>query len=177
LRRLWTPASAGVTKFIFTKTGGGEGLPGEPSRFNYRGHVSGPSGSAAASVAEIGGGGAAFFPNTRGQPCPTSIGIPAPLMFREGMIREVGYSRRAVVEAEEIVRYLREYSETAARRFDEALRRAEHQLGNFPRSGTPGIRPGTRRLIIGNCIASYRRRGDGIEIFAVRHSRRRDARL
>jgi plasmid stabilization system protein ParE len=93
------------------------------------------------------------------------------------MTRKVGYSHRAVAEVEEITRYPREYSERAARRFDDALGRAERQLADFPNSGAPGIRPGTRRLIIGDYIVSYRRRGDDVEVFAVRHSRRRNARF
>jgi plasmid stabilization system protein ParE len=39
------------------------------------------------------------------------------------------------------------------------------------------LRPGTRRLIVGNYIVSYRRRGEDVEIFAVRYSRRSDARF
>jgi plasmid stabilization system protein ParE len=40
-----------------------------------------------------------------------------------------------------------------------------------------GDRPGTRRLVVGNYIVSYRRRGENVEIFAVRDARRRDARF
>jgi plasmid stabilization system protein ParE len=93
------------------------------------------------------------------------------------MTINVRYSRRAAAEADEIIGYLQGYSERAALRFDEALKRAERQLANFPNSGAPGVRPGTRRLIIGNYILSYRRRGEDVEIFAVRHSRRSDARF
>lgn len=93
------------------------------------------------------------------------------------MTVKVRYSRRAAAEVEAITAYMRGYSEAAAQRFDEALGRAERQLASFPNSGPPGIRPGTRRLIVGNYILSYRRRGDEIEIFAVRHARRRDARF
>jgi plasmid stabilization system protein ParE len=50
-------------------------------------------------------------------------------------------------------------------------------LSQFPNSGAPGLRPGTRRLIVDNYIVSYRRRDDEVEIFAVRHASRRDARL
>ena len=94
------------------------------------------------------------------------------------MTIRVGYSRRAAAEAEEITAYLAEYSEPAATRFREGLRRAERQLADFPNSGAPGLRPGTRRLIVGDYILSYRRRGGGdVEVFAVRHARRRDARF
>jgi plasmid stabilization system protein ParE len=93
------------------------------------------------------------------------------------MTTRVGYSRRAAAEAEEIEAYLAEHSPSAALRFREALERAEQQLEQFPNSGAPGIRPETRRLIIGNYVVSYRRRGDDVEIFAVRDARRRDARF
>lgn len=88
----------------------------------------------------------------------------------------VGYSRRAAAEAEEILEYLVERNPTAARRFQDVFAQAERQLSEFPNSGTPGTLPGARRLVIGNYIISYRRRGGDVEIFAVRHARRRDAR-
>jgi plasmid stabilization system protein ParE len=50
-------------------------------------------------------------------------------------------------------------------------------LSAHPEIGPRGERPGTRRLVMGNYIVSYRRKGDEVEIFAVRHARRRDARF
>ena len=93
------------------------------------------------------------------------------------MITRVAYSRRAAAEAEEIEAFIAEHSQSAAERFRESLRRAEQQLEQFPTSGAAGNRPGTRRLVVGNYIVSYRRRGDEVEIFALRHARRRDARF
>ena len=92
------------------------------------------------------------------------------------MTTRVVYSRRAAAEVEEITASLAEHSPPAAERFLEALGRAEQQLSEFPNSGAPGLRPGTRRLVVGNYIVSYRRRGAEVEIFAVRNARRRDAR-
>jgi toxin ParE1/3/4 len=89
----------------------------------------------------------------------------------------IDYSRRAVAEVEEIMSFLAEHSPPAVQRFSEAMGRAEQQLSQFPNSGAPGLRPGTRRLIAGNYSVSYRRHDAGIEIFAVRHASRRDARL
>jgi len=86
-------------------------------------------------------------------------------------------SRQADREIEQIADYLSEHSPPAADRFRDALQRARRQLETFPNSGVAGNRPGTRRLIVGSYILSYRRRGDDLEIFAVRHSRRRDARF
>jgi len=93
------------------------------------------------------------------------------------MTARVGYSRRAAAEAEEIEAYLAEHRPPAAERFRESLEGAERQLSQFPDSGPPGIHPGTRRLVVGDYIVSYRRRGDDVQIFAVRNARRRDARL
>ena len=82
-------------------------------------------------------------------------------------------SRRAAAEIEEIASYLAENSPPAGQRFVTALEQAERQLSEFPSSGAPGVLPGTRRLILGNYVLSYRRRGDDVEIFSVRHARRR----
>lgn len=93
------------------------------------------------------------------------------------MTASVVYSPRAAAEVEEITAFLAEYGQAMAMRFSEAIGRAEQLLSEFPNSGSPGLRPGTRRLIVGNYIVSYRRRASDVEIFAVRHVRRRDARL
>jgi plasmid stabilization system protein ParE len=91
------------------------------------------------------------------------------------MTTRVVYSRRAAAEVEEITAFLAEHSQAAANRFARALERAEHQLSRFPNSGAPGLLPGTRRLILGSYVVSYRRRGNDVEIFSVRHARRSDA--
>src|SRR5260370_39935372 len=71
----------------------------------------------------------------------------------------VVYSRRAAAEVEEITASLAEYSRAAAARLLQALERAEQQLSQFPDSGAPDLLPGTRRLIVGSYVVSYRRRG------------------
>jgi addiction module RelE/StbE family toxin len=91
------------------------------------------------------------------------------------MTSRVLRSSRAAAEIREIATYLEEHNRPAAQRFLEPLERAEQQLSRFPNSGAPGLLPGTRRLILGNYVVSYRRRGNDVEIFAVRHARRRDA--
>jgi plasmid stabilization system protein ParE len=93
------------------------------------------------------------------------------------MTAGVIYSRRAAAEVEEITDFLAEYSQPAAERFTAAMGRAEQQIAEYPNSGAPGLSPGTRRLIVGDYIVSYRRRAADVEIFAVRHARRRDARV
>jgi addiction module RelE/StbE family toxin len=89
----------------------------------------------------------------------------------------VVYSRRAAAEAEEIEAFLAEHRPAAAERFRQSLNRAEQRLAEHPDIGAMGDRPGTRRLVVGNYIVSYRRRGENVEIFAVRDARRRDARF
>ena len=93
------------------------------------------------------------------------------------MTARVVRSARAELEVLAIVEHLAEYSLPAAERFLAALERARQQLAQFPNSGPTGTRPGTRRLVVGDYIVSYRRRGEDVEIFAVRHARRRDARF
>ncbi|HTT78387.1 MAG TPA: type II toxin-antitoxin system RelE/ParE family toxin [Stellaceae bacterium] len=93
------------------------------------------------------------------------------------MTIRVVYSRHAAAGVEEIFSFLLERSARAAQRFREPLSRGARQLSLFPNSGPPGLTPGTRRLIVGDYIVSYRRQGEDVEIFAVRHARRRDARF
>jgi toxin ParE1/3/4 len=93
------------------------------------------------------------------------------------MTNRVFRSPRAGAEIEEIATYLAEHSLPAAQRFQQALERAQQLLSEFPNSGATGLSPGTRRLIVGDYIVSYRRRAADVEIFAVRHARRHDARL
>jgi plasmid stabilization system protein ParE len=93
------------------------------------------------------------------------------------MTTRVSRSPRAGAEIEEIAAYLAEHSLPAAQRFLQALERARQLLSEFPNSGAAGLNPGTRQLIVGDYIVSYRRRDADVEIFAARHARRRDARL
>ena len=86
-------------------------------------------------------------------------------------------SRLAKAETDEVEAFLEEHSPSAVRRFVEAMARAYQLLPEHPDIGTMGDRPGTRRLVVGNYIVSYRRRRVAVEIFAVRHARRRDARF
>jgi plasmid stabilization system protein ParE len=93
------------------------------------------------------------------------------------MTARVIRSRRAEAEIEEITAFLEEHSVPAMQRFLASLERAEQLLSEYPDIGAPGARPGTRRLIVGSYILSYRGRGQAIEIFAVRDARRRNARF
>jgi plasmid stabilization system protein ParE len=86
-------------------------------------------------------------------------------------------SPRATEEIRRIAAYLEEHSLPAAERFLDDLQRMQRQLSEFPRSGAPGMISGTRRIILGDYIVSYRLRGEAVEVFAVRHGRRGDARL
>jgi addiction module RelE/StbE family toxin len=85
-------------------------------------------------------------------------------------------SPRAAAEIREITLYLVEFSPPAAQRFLIAMQQAHERLGTFPNSGIASTVSGTRRLAIGDYIVSYRVRREDVQIFAVRHAKRRDAR-
>ena len=85
-------------------------------------------------------------------------------------------SPRAAAEIRDIADYLVALSPAAASGFLEAMEAAQERLAAFPNSGTPGSVPGTRRLVIGDYIVSYRLRREIVQLFAVRHAKRRDAR-
>lgn len=86
------------------------------------------------------------------------------------------HAPRAAAEIRAITLYLAEQNPVGVRRLRAAMAAAERQLAEFPESGAPGVVSGTRRLVVGNYIVHYRRRGGAVEIFAVRHASRRDAR-
>jgi plasmid stabilization system protein ParE len=86
-------------------------------------------------------------------------------------------SPRATEEILAIASGLAAYSLPSARRFLEHLRQAQQQLSTLPYSGARGLLPDTRRLVLGDCLIAYRVRGQTVEIFAVRHAKRGDARL
>jgi addiction module RelE/StbE family toxin len=85
-------------------------------------------------------------------------------------------SPRATEDILTIVAYLAERSPVEARRFLNQLAQAQEQISAFPNSGTPGLVSASRRLVIGDYIVSYRVRREDVQIFAVRHAKRRDAR-
>ncbi len=86
-------------------------------------------------------------------------------------------SPRAAAETLEIAAYLAEHSPPAAERFLLDLQRMQQLLSEYPNCGAPGALPGSRRLVVGDYIVSYRQRAGVIEIFGIRHGRRRDARF
>ena len=73
--------------------------------------------------------------------------------------------------------YLAERDPVAARRFVARMRDAQALLAQFPSAGSPGLVPGTRCLVVGAYVLTYRRRRDIVEIAAIRHGRQHDARL
>lgn len=85
-------------------------------------------------------------------------------------------SPKARDEIRAIATYLAEYSPNAARRFRDAMAKVAGQLSEYPNSGPPGLIPGTRSIIMGDYIVAYRRIGNVVQIFAVRHGRQGDAR-
>ena len=88
------------------------------------------------------------------------------------MARRVLLSARAQKWLHCEVAYLAERSAPAARRLLERIKDARRQLATFPRCGRPGLVPGTRRLVLGRYVLTYRRRGtDDLEIIDIRHGR------
>ena len=85
-------------------------------------------------------------------------------------------SPRAAADIRQIVTFLAEENPVAARNFIVAPAGAQRRLEECPNIGAHGLLPGTRRLVVGNYLVHYRRRGDAVEIFAVRDARRRDSR-
>ena len=85
-------------------------------------------------------------------------------------------SPRATEDILTIVAYLAEHSPLAARQFLDQLAQAQERLSSFPNSGAQSLASKSRRLILGDYIVSYRVRREFIQIFAVRHAKRRDAR-
>jgi toxin ParE1/3/4 len=92
------------------------------------------------------------------------------------MIHPVRFLSRARDWIRRETEYLAERRPAAAGNFLAAIERARQQLSDHPLSGPPGIIPDTRRLVVGLYILSYRISRGTVEIFAIRHSRQRDAR-
>ena len=87
------------------------------------------------------------------------------------MPRRVLLSSRAERWLHREIAYLAERNTSAARRVLDRLTEARRQLAAFPRSGRPGIVPGTRRLVIGPYILTYREQAGNLEIIDIRHDR------
>jgi plasmid stabilization system protein ParE len=87
------------------------------------------------------------------------------------MARRVLLSARAQTWLHREVAYLAERSPAAARRLLERIEEARGQLSAFPRSGRPGLVPGTRRLVVTPYVLTYRERSENLEIIDIRHGR------
>jgi len=87
------------------------------------------------------------------------------------MPRRVLLSARAERWLHREAAYLAARSIPAARRLLERIQSARRQLTAFPRSGRPGLVPGTRRLVVVPYILTYRERGTDLEIIDIRHGR------
>jgi toxin ParE1/3/4 len=87
------------------------------------------------------------------------------------MARRILLSARAQGWLRREVAYLTERSPTAARRLLVRIEDARRLLAEFPRSGPPGLVPGTRRLVIPPYVLTYRSNGPDLEIIDIRHGR------
>jgi plasmid stabilization system protein ParE len=90
------------------------------------------------------------------------------------MARHVRYAlaARRFVLAE--LAYLAERSAAAAIRFQRDVDAAVVRIDDYPEIGSSGPRPGTRRLIVGPYVLTYRVAGEDIEVIAMRHGRQAD---
>ena len=91
------------------------------------------------------------------------------------MARRVLLSARAQGWLRREVAYLTERSPTAARRVLARIEDTRRLLAEFPRSGPPGLVPGTRRLVIPPYVITYRLDDSDLEIIDIRHGRRAEA--
>jgi plasmid stabilization system protein ParE len=85
-------------------------------------------------------------------------------------------SLRAAGHIRDIALYLTEFRPPAAERFLLAMQHAHDQLSAFPNSGSASTFSEMRRLVVGGYIVSYRVRRETVQIVAVRHAKRGDAR-
>jgi plasmid stabilization system protein ParE len=87
------------------------------------------------------------------------------------MPRRVLLSTRAERWLHREVSYLAERNVSAARRLLDRIEDARRQLAAFPRSGRPGLVPGTRLLVVASYVVTYRERAADLEIIDIRHGR------
>ncbi len=92
------------------------------------------------------------------------------------MPTKVRLSRRALAWAQAEAAYLAERDPRAADGFLNRLDRAILLLSRHPEAGAPGEVVGTRRLVTGAYLITYRSKQSMLEIAAIRHARQRDAR-
>jgi len=92
------------------------------------------------------------------------------------MARHVALSRRARTWLDDQTDYLLTRSPTGADRLAERIANARRQLAEFPHSGSRARTPGTRRLVAGPYVLTYREAGPELLIIVdIRHGRQRDA--
>jgi toxin ParE1/3/4 len=91
------------------------------------------------------------------------------------MPRPVTVSPRARLQQRAAIAYSISRDPGAGERLAERFEAAYKQLADFPLSGAPGSRPGTRRLVIAPYALTYRDSPSGIEIIDIRHGRQREA--
>ena len=70
---------------------------------------------------------------------------------------------------------LTEINPAAARNLVKRLLEIQRLIAEFPDITERGRKPGTRKISMPPYILMARRRGDNIEIYAIRHARQRDA--
>jgi len=67
--------------------------------------------------------------------------------------------------------YIAQHNDKAARKIVSMIRAARKSLAEHPNIGSPGLVPGTRRLVVGLYVLTVRLRGGTPEILSIRHGR------
>jgi plasmid stabilization system protein ParE len=67
--------------------------------------------------------------------------------------------------------YLTDVSPAAVRWLRERIGTVRRLLSEYPRIGSPGTAPGTRRLVVPPYVVVYRENAGVIEVMDIRHSR------
>lgn len=85
----------------------------------------------------------------------------------------IEWTTPAADEFERCQAYYQGIDAHAARRLAERVHRAIHLLRGAPDCGRPGLRNGTRELVVPGTpyIVVYRNRGDAVQLLDVFHSR------
>jgi len=69
------------------------------------------------------------------------------------------------------IRYLAERNALAAEKAAKRIRAACQTLAEHPNLGSPGLIPGTRKMMVGPYVLTVRLRGGTPEIIDIRHGR------
>jgi addiction module RelE/StbE family toxin len=82
---------------------------------------------------------------------------------------QIRWSTSAVRDLERIVEFIRQDDQEAARQMAKRIFDAARSLSTLPHRGRPGLRPGSRELVLRPFILVYRVTGEIVEISNIEH--------